>query len=211
MIEYLYLQEELQVLVLGDKDMKKVIEFKNKIQESVIYKIVKAFIYLIVILLLIVIISQKVTNNKLALGGVRVFTVISGSMKGEYDIGDILIIKETEEKDLKVGDNITYLGKKNSLKNLVITHKLIRIEEKDGNKYYTTKGVANEVEDPSITYEQIYGKVIYKTVILSFLSRIMLNKVAYYLLFFVIGIMISIEIVSSYFKEEEDEENEGKE
>ena len=190
--------------------MKKFKEFKEKVENNIVYKILRCLMYILVVLLLIVIIVQKVTKNNLSVGGVRVFMIVSESMKGEYDIGDILISKEVKEEDIKVGDNVTYLGKEKNLKGLIVTHKVIEVgNEENGEKYYVTKGIANQISDPKIHYNQIYGKVIYKTFILSILGKLMSKQISYYILFIVVGVIISIEIVSSMFDSDNEKEENG--
>ena len=185
-------------------------KIREKIEDSIIYKIIRSILYAFVALLLIVIVVQRVSNNNLSMGGIRVFMIVSESMKGEYDIGDILISRKVDEKDIKVGDNVTYLGEEKELKGLVITHKVVNKYEKNGEMIFVTKGLANEIEDPEIEYEQIYGKVVYKSIILSIIAKMMNNKLTYYILFTMIALIMSIEITSAIFearreaKEEDD-------
>ena len=193
--------------------MKKLRQFKDKIMDNIIVKILRWIIYVVVALLLIIIVVQKVTNNNLSVGGFRVFMIVSESMKGEYDIGDILILKSADVDDINVGDNVTYLGEKSGMKGLIITHKVVEKKEENGEVYFTTRGIANDVEDPVIRYDQIYGKVVYKTVILSMIAKLMNNQITYYILFTVVALIISIEIASSlvdakYDSEEEDDRKE---
>jgi signal peptidase len=205
MKDFKKLRIRLQNLVLGD-NMKKIKEIKNKIENNIFYKIFKAILYIIVVLILIVIIVQKVTKNNLSVGGYRMFVIVSESMKGEYDIGDVLISKSVNSDEIKVGDNVTYLGKEGSFKDLIITHKVIDINERDGKTYYITKGLANEIEDPEIEYSQIYGKVIYKFFTLSILAKLLNNNVIYYIIFVIVAIIMSIEISSILIHPEDDEE-----
>ena len=97
MKELMHLLIKLQNLVLGD-DMKKIKNIKEKIESNVVFKILKWIINIIVILLLLIIIVQKVTKNNFAVGGIRIFMVVSGSMVDEYNSGDILISKATDEE-----------------------------------------------------------------------------------------------------------------
>ena len=129
-------------------------------------------------------------------------------MEDEYSVGNILIAKSVPEKDLKVGDDVTYLGKSGQVKGIIITHQIIKIEEENGVKYYTTKGIANEIADPRIKYDQIYGKIVYKTVILSFLGEFMTKPVAYYLIFITIALIFCVEIVSYIFNNRNDDDDE---
>ena len=117
-------------------------------------------------------------------------------------------------KELKVGDNITYISRANGYENItegmVITHKLISIDEERGVKKYTTQGIVNPIPDVPITFDQIYGKVVYKTAILSYIGRIINNKYVYYISFIVIGLIVSIEVVAAIFesKREDDDADE---
>lgn len=184
-------------------------EIKNSLDNNKTLKFIFGFfkfcLYAFVVLLLVIIIVQKISKNNIAVGGYRIFTVASLSMKGEYDIGDILVVKSVEPKDLVLNDNITYLGNQEDMYGLVITHKLIKVEERDGVTYYTTKGIANSIEDPEITFGQIYGKVIMKLSILSKVSVIMSNRFVYYGLFVFIVLLVSIEVVSSMFDKRKDD------
>ncbi len=186
--------------------MEKIRLIRKIIEESIAYKILRSILYAFVALLLIVIIVQRASNNNLSIGGFRVFMIVSESMKDEYDIGDILISRSVEDKDINIGDNVTYLGKEKELKGLIITHKVIRKYEQNGETVFVTKGLANQVEDPEIKYSQIYGKVIYKTCILSFIAKLMNNKLTYYILFTMIALIMSIEITSAIFESRREKE-----
>jgi signal peptidase len=186
-------------------------DLKEKIENNVIYKIFRICLYVFVFILLFIIVVQKVTHNNLSVGGVRVFMIVSESMKGEYEIGDILISKSFPAEEINVGDNVTYLGEKGALKGIIITHKVVEKMETGGVVYFTTKGIANEIEDPRIRYDQIYGKVIYKTIVLSAIAKLMNNQLTYYVLFTLVALIISIEIVGAIFTKDdkESEEDDG--
>lgn len=188
--------------------MKKIKDIKTKIEENIIFKIGKVFLYIFVGLLLFVIIVQKVTHNNLSIGGFRVFMIVSESMKNEYEIGDILISKKVPENEINIGDNVTYLGESMQLKNLIITHKVVEKRQEGDKTYFVTRGLANSISDPEIRYDQIYGKVVYKTILLSFIAKLMNNQLSYYILFTVVALIISIEIVSSVFDTSDEKEGE---
>ena len=192
--------------------MKRFIEIRERIEENIITKIVKGALFVVAILLLVVIGVQRVSNNSLSIGGFRVFMIVSESMKDEYEIGNILIEKSVSPDEIDIGSNITYLANSKELSGMVITHKVVKKEKRDGQTYFVTKGIANLIEDPEISYDQVYGKVIYKTVLLSYLGKLMSKPSSYYILFMIVGFIVSIEIVSSMFsarREEELEEEEG--
>ena len=171
------------------------------------YKILKWLFSVVVGIMLVLILVQKFSNNNLAIGGIRIFWVASESMKPEYDIGDIIVTKKVDASDLKVGDNVTYHGEKGQVQDVIVTHKIISSRQSDGKYYFITKGTANETPDPEIKYSQIYGKVEYKTVVLSYISKLMNNVYIYYGMFTVIGVMASYQIVKIVFDKDEDDED----
>ena len=183
--------------------MNKIREFKKKLENNIFLKITKMIVYIVICLLLFVIIVQRFSNNSVSVGGIRIFTVASGSMVPEYNIGDILVSKKVDAENIDIGDNVTYMGEKGALKGLIITHKVIKKETKDNNTCYITKGVANSVADPEIIYDQIFGKVIYKSTLLSMFGKLLNNKIIYYLVFMLVAVVISIEVISSMFTKDD--------
>lgn len=186
---------------------KKIRKLKEKIEQNIFLKviicIVKIICWSILIIFLITILVQKFSNNNFAIGGYRIFNVSSGSMKPEYQVGDIIIDEESAPSDLKIGDNVTYLGSEGDFENTIVTHKIIDIRVDGDNYYYTTQGLANSIADPEISYNQIIGRVCYKTIILSFFSRAMTNTFIYYTICTLFGLITSYQIVKIVFEEKE--------
>ncbi len=58
----------------------------------------------------------------------------------KYQIGDVILVKEKDANNIKVGDDVTYLGEAASVKGLLITHRVIDIEEKRRKKNFPHKG-----------------------------------------------------------------------
>lgn len=179
---------------------------------NIIGNILYILLFIIVLLMLIVVILQRVTDNSVAIGGYRIFTVATGSMVPKYEVGDILIAKEIEASEIKVDDDIVYKGNTGSFKDKVVTHRVISIDEENGEYKIVTKGIANEEEDPEITDSQVYGKVVYKVQTLSFISRLISNIYIFYFFIFVpIAIIIFKQIRQIASSDEEEEEDEIKE
>ena len=178
---------------------------KLKLLGNILY----ILLFIIVVLMLVIVILQRATNNTVTLGGYRLFSVATGSMVPVYNVGDVLISKEIKPEDIKVGDDITYVGEKNSFKGKTVTHRVISIEKKeDGNYKIITKGVANDEQDPEIDQTQIYGKIIYKIKILSFLDRMLKNMYIFYFVIFIPTALIIYKIFKSLTANDEDEEKE---
>ncbi len=181
--------------------MKKTIGFVVTTIETIITVVLIALVVLLAI--------QRFSNNG-SFFGYRIYTVASDSMIPIYTIGDTLLIKDTNPRDIEVGDALTYQGTSGSMKGKIITHQVVGIEEIDGEYQFHTKGTANQIEDPIVYEKQVFGKVIHKFSILSILGKITTNMST--LLLFItipIAVLIAIEIIKVYKgKDEENEDDE---
>ena len=172
-------------------------------------KFIKVIVWIFVLLVIFVILVQRIFNNQVSIGSYRMFTVVTGSMDPVYKVGDVVISKEVDPSTIKKGDDVVYLGEKNDFKDKIVTHRVIKIEKKDNEYYFTTKGIANDYSDPVISSDQIYGKVVYRPIVLSFLSSILNTRLGFYLLIFVpVAFLIFLEILD-YIKRKEGELDEG--
>lgn len=189
------------------KVMKKEKKTENKKKKGV-FKVIKIILNTICVVLIaafvLIVCLQRFSNNKLSFFNYRMFTVVSESMKPKYVIGDVLIAKEVEPSKIKVGDTISYLGKTGSMKDKVITHNVISVEQtKEGKYLFHAKGLANLVEDPKVYDDQIYGVVVYKSVILSLVYKVVGTKYGMFI-FVIVPILyiIGSEIVSTMLEKE---------
>lgn len=169
--------------------------------------IFRVAIWICALLILSVILIQKVFNNKVAIGNIRIFTIATGSMLPEYKIGDVIIVGKKDYDKIVVGDDLVYQGMVGSYKDKVITHRIINVNY-DGKEYkYETKGINAENKDPIVSESQVYGVVKFKPVTLSTISRILNNSFGFYFLIFVpIALLIFLEILD--FLKSKEEENE---
>ena len=145
-----------------------------------------------VILFLLMVCLQRFSNNEVSFFNYRMFTVASGSMAPQYNVGDVLIAKETAPENVKVGDSLTYLGSSGSFTGKVVTHEVTRIVKADGKYIFHTKGKANLIEDPPVHEEQVYGVIVWNPKILSFIYKIVGTKYGLFVfvvlpIFYIIG------------------------
>lgn len=166
---------------------------RAKINAKKIIKIILIILYQILVImaliLMVVIILQKVTDSNQSIGGYRIFRVITGSMEPEYEIGAVVISKETDPKDIKIGDDIVYLGRNGEYAGKIIMHSVVGIDtDKSGNLIFHAKGLhSSSVEDPNIQEEQIYGVVKYTSSFLTILYDLATNI---YSVFFIILVLV---------------------
>jgi signal peptidase len=185
--------------------MKKIRELKENKIFKIIMTIFRIFVYVILAGFIIVVCLQRFSDNKISFFNYRMFTVISGSMKPKYDIGDVLISKKVAPSEIRVGDTISYEGEVGDFINKVITHQVVSIEKDSTGKYlFHAKGLANLVEDPVISENQLYGIVIYKSTILSTIYRIVGTDLGFCLFIIVpLAYIIGAEILSTLLDKEE--------
>jgi len=96
--------------------------------------------------------------------GYTAFQVVTGSMSGSIEIGDIVIVKlnaEIIEKDIIVYEK----------DNNFITHRLI---QKNDNELIT-KGDANNSEDEPIQKEDVIGKVVFVVRNINLIKQLLLT------------------------------------
>ena len=173
-----------------------------------IWAIVRTILTIILVGLLVIVVTQRVSNNKMAVAGFRIFTVVTESMKPEYVVGDAIFTKTIEPSEIKIGDDITYLGMAESFKDKIVTHRVINIEKaEDGTYIFETKGIANPKADPKINESQIFGKVIYKIKSISYINSIIGNLYGmYFAIFIPFGLIMFIEYILYKRDNEEDED-----
>lgn len=86
------------------------------------------------------------------------FVVGSGSMTGTINMGDAVVFKKLGSQDVNENDVIVF--KKNDV---VIIHRVINIQNVNGEERYFTKGDANQVEDDKyVTRSDIVGKSLFR-------------------------------------------------
>ena len=155
-----------------------------------IFKSLRWILTIAVVIVLIAVIVQRVSNNKVSFFGYGIYTIVSESMLPEYEIGDMFIAKNISEDDIRVGDDLVYIGKVDSYLDKVITHRVVRVDN-----MIHTKGINNTMEDPAISYDQVYGKVVAKLFLLSLFSKLMNNSIMFYLIVFIpFGILVFFDI-----------------
>ena len=102
--------------------------------------------------------SYRNPNEIPSFFGWKPFIVLSGSMESEIFPGDVVVVKEVSEDQLKENDIIAFKED-----NFVVTHRIVKIEEVDGEKRYITKGDNNNSLDANyVTFEEVEGLYQFK-------------------------------------------------
>lgn len=95
------------------------------------------------------------------IGGYCPLIVLTGSMEPEIKDGDLIIVKQIDGNDVKVGDVISFFDPE-STSNSVLTHRVTEIINENGSLSFRTKGDANNTEDKmAVPEDELVG--IYKS------------------------------------------------
>ena len=110
----------------------------KKLRENKLLKFIWNFFYWILVIFtlatLLVVVLQRTSNNTVSLGGFRIFNIVSESMMPKYAIGDVLLAKDTNANEIKVGDDVVYNGEKGDFVGKIVTHRVIEIEKGEDRK-----------------------------------------------------------------------------
>jgi len=88
----------------------------------------------------------------------KAYLISTESMEPELKKGDAIIIKKVAEDQLRVNDVVTF-----KINGEIITHRIVRIDDVNSEKFYITKGDNNNVEDSDeLRFSDIEGKQIIK-------------------------------------------------
>lgn len=142
------------------KNKKEILEFIS----SLLTKLLIGILSIVALFLVFYIVTSTIAKKKGENPPVAIYTIVSPSMEPyikKYDVIINFAIKE--EKDLKVGDIITFYSDSIDTNGFTVTHRINQILDVDGSKVYITKGDNNQQPDDGyITYKNIVGKYAFK-------------------------------------------------
>ena len=184
--------------------------------KNIVKKTLKGLVIILIIIevvLMSFIMIFKMSGKNPTLFGYQFYVIVSPSMEPELSVGDVILSKKYKGQPIEKGDIITFLGREGSLEGKVVTHQVIEVEEINGELSITTKGLANNIEDPSITQSDVLSIMKYKTVVFGFIYRLMGSTPGF---IFLILLPLLILIASEIYRlarilhgDDEDKEQKG--
>ena len=146
--------------------------------------IITIIMYAIIVLLLLVgavllayFIDFKIRDSRIETPLYGAYVIISGSMEPIIKVKDAVVIRRVDEKDIKRGDVVTYRSLDEAFYGILITHRVVNIEEKNGEKVYITKGDNNSTIDRTpVSFSQIQGKVVMRIPKIGYLKYFLVNS-----------------------------------
>ena len=93
-------------------------------------------------------------------------------MQPTLNIDDVILVKRCDIRELNKNDIITFTKDEK-----IISHRIVKIIEKEKDRNFVTKGDINEVEDVGFVHkDQSYGRVIFNIPKLGKLLNFIQNK-----------------------------------
>jgi signal peptidase I len=110
-------------------------------------------------------------------GGLQLLAVTSASMEPTIPVGAVVGVRPVPAADLKVGDIITFVNP--SSPDVLVTHRVVSLDMRDGQTMLTTKGDANDSADAlSAPANRAVGRVEFSLAYLGYVMVWMSSPVA---------------------------------
>ena len=128
-----------------------------------VWNVVSSILVALVVILALLLVGARLV-------GLRVFTVLSGSMEPAYHTGSLIYVKKVDPFTIQPGQPITFLLDEDT----VATHRVVGEvpdEEDPGVIRFRTKGDANEAEDGALVhYKNVIGTPVFSIPYLGYLA-----------------------------------------
>jgi len=141
--------------LFSDEKTKKTNKKQTKKEKSALAKVRDILVSIFTIIVIIgcwyaIIVKMIFKIDVPMVGGYSALIVLTGSMEPTIKAGEVIIIHEEDEYE--IGDILTYREG-----NILVTHRIIDKTETT----YTTRGDANNTNDPAISKKTAVGKTIF--------------------------------------------------
>ena len=136
--------------------------------------------------------------------GLKVFTVLSGSMEPAYHTGSVIYVKAVDYTQLETGDVITFMISED----MVATHRIAGIvpdEDDPSVLRYRTKGDANDSEDGTLVhYRNIIGTPVATIPYLGYVADYVQNPPGKYIAVAAVAFLLMLSILPALFTKDEE-------
>lgn len=185
----------------------------DKPKAKKIYNIVSTACVAVIFVFLVVVVSlllvQRKSGGDSKIFGYYMFDVVTDSMSGTIEPGDVILSREIEDKTaLQVGDIITFTAPSGPFAGYNITHRIVEVERDGDEIFYRTKGDNPEVgrDDWRLTPDAVKAKYVRKAVLIGGLRRFITHWYGYVLLIAlpltVVGVLIIVGAVRDKYAAE---------
>ncbi|WP_374055099.1 signal peptidase I SipW [Rossellomorea sp. FM04394] len=122
---------------------------------NIVSSAIGAIFLVMICLTAFIVLSSRLSGGEPTFLGYQVKAVLSGSMEPTFQTGSIISIKQGDERtSYKTGDIITF-----RMDDKLITHRIIDVQQENGQVVYKTKGDNNNGPDLwTVPAQNIIGK-----------------------------------------------------
>lgn len=142
--------------------------------------------------------------------GLKVYTVLSGSMEPTYHTGSVIYVKEVDYTTLQEGDVITFMLDEDT----IATHRIVEVvpDESDPNTLrYRTKGDANDTVDGSLVhYKNVIGKPVFTIPYLGYAANYIQNPPGTYVAIAAGAILLMLVFLPDLFDDKKGKQKQKK-
>lgn len=134
-------------------------------------RVVARLVDVALVAVVVVGLSTAVFGRVLPLLGHPVYVVAGPSMEPAISLGSAIILDQVPSTALAVGDVVSL---RSGAGRAIFTHRIIRLADRDGERWLETQGDANDAPDPSITpATSVIGKVVWSVPLLGYLIALL--------------------------------------
>ena len=170
---------------------------KRKNTERILRRFVDILLTIVIYNIVLVTISAMNNIEQISFFKHKAYIITTNSMEPSINAGDVIVVKEVNEEDLKVKDVITF--KKGESK---ITHRISSIVKRDNKNVFITKGDNNNVEDTEgVIYENVLGKQVLRIPYIGKIISVLNNQIVFLVFIFILLILYFLKIVTEERKE----------
>lgn len=158
---------------------------KSKSTMDRVFKIIQFIISAVLVVFFILLVGLRLV-------GFAPYTIVSGSMDPTYKVGSLVYVQSADTDSIEVGDTITFKSS-----NMVITHRVVRIDTE--NKYFYTKGDANNTEDQSpVAFSKVIGKPVLHIPMLGYIALYVSTPIGKAVIVGLIAFLIAISFIPDW-------------
>lgn len=141
--------------------------------------------------------------------------VVTDSMHGEIEVGELIIYSQTEIGSIEQGDNIVFVARSGAVAGRSVVHKVNQIGVDEQGVFIETKGVNNDLPDEDyVRADNLLGIVVHHSaflgIIVSFFSNIVNVIILFVVLIAVFVAVKQIVKIVRLIKEKPSEEDESR-
>lgn len=150
-----------------------------------------------VFIMIFTIISVNTVGKDQSILGYKPYIVLSDSMNGVFEVGDIVVSEETDASQLKEGDIISFKSIDPNNYDAVVTHKIKGTTTYEGEDAFVTYGVNTGVEDAyPVPVDRIIGEYQFRLPKMGYFFQFLKTPMGYFILIFLpFIILIATEAV----------------